>query len=76
MRAGAGEGASDEMRSLTASLSGLPPEQRRPLVMAALYGYTANEISEIDDIPVGTAKSRIRSALLKLRAEREVPDEH
>jgi RNA polymerase sigma-70 factor (ECF subfamily) len=60
---------------MTENLSGLPPEQRRPLVLAALYGYTASEISEIDDIPVGTAKSRIRSALLKLRAEREVSDE-
>jgi RNA polymerase sigma-70 factor (ECF subfamily) len=75
MRAGAGEEASDEMHSLTDSLSSLPPEQRRPLVMAALYGYTAQEISEIDEIPVGTAKSRIRSGLLKLRAEREVSDE-
>jgi RNA polymerase sigma factor (sigma-70 family) len=75
MRSGDSEDVSDELRSLTDSLGELPPEQRRALVMASLYGYTANEIGEIEDAPVGTIKSRIRSAMLKLRAEREVSDE-
>ena len=43
--------------------------------MAALFGYTANEISEIEGSPLGTTKSRIRAALQKLRASRKVPDE-
>jgi len=48
----------------------LPDEQRRALLLAAFYGYTAREISEVEGVPLGTAKTRIRSAMLKLRAER------
>src|SRR5262249_35636015 len=43
-------------------------EQRRALVMAGLLGHTAREGSEAEDIPLGTAKTRIRTALLRLRA--------
>jgi DNA-directed RNA polymerase specialized sigma24 family protein len=43
--------------------------------MATLWGYTANEISQIEGAPLGTTKSRIRSALLKLRGELGVADE-
>ena len=43
--------------------------------LAALWGFTATEISEIEGAPVGTTKSRIRSALLKLRGELGVTDE-
>jgi RNA polymerase sigma factor (sigma-70 family) len=50
------------------ALSGLPPEQRRAVVLAAVYGRTAAEISEQESIPLGTAKTRIRSGLIKLRA--------
>jgi DNA-directed RNA polymerase specialized sigma24 family protein len=46
----------------------VPEEQRRAVVLAAFFGRTAREISEIDGIPLGTAKTRIRSAMLKLRA--------
>ena len=54
----------------------LPFEQRRALLLAALGGRTAREIGEIEAIPVGTAKTRIRSGLLRVRdtlAEDEVP---
>jgi RNA polymerase sigma-70 factor (ECF subfamily) len=50
------------------ALEVLPPEQRRAVVLAAVYGRTALEISESEDIPLGTAKTRIRTALLRLRA--------
>jgi len=50
------------------ALSGLPPEQRRAVVLAAVYGRTAMEISEEEGIPLGTAKTRIRSGLIRLRA--------
>ena len=70
-----GEALADEIATLREALSSLPPEQRRALVMAALFGYTANEISEIEGSPLGTTKSRIRAALQKLRASRKVPDE-
>ena len=36
--------------------------------MASLYGRTAQEICEIEAIPLGTAKTRIRAGLTKLRA--------
>jgi RNA polymerase sigma factor (sigma-70 family) len=51
-----------------AALASLPPEQRRAVVLAAVYGRTALEISEQESIPLGTAKTRIRSGLIRLRA--------
>jgi RNA polymerase sigma factor (sigma-70 family) len=59
---------SDDIARLQVALSLLPVEQRRALVMAGLLGYTAREVSEAEDIPLGTAKTRIRTALLRLRA--------
>ena len=75
LRAGEAGDVAEEVRSLTDALGDLPAEQRRALVMAALFGFTAGEIGEIEDVPLGTAKSRIRSALLKLREGREVSDD-
>jgi RNA polymerase sigma factor (sigma-70 family) len=51
-----------------AALVHLPAEQRRAVVLAAIYGRTALEISESEGIPLGTAKTRIRTALIRLRA--------
>jgi RNA polymerase sigma-70 factor (ECF subfamily) len=62
----AAEGA-DSARSVRAALAGLGPEQRRALVLAYFYGMTALEISEAESIPLGTAKTRIRAGLTKLR---------
>jgi DNA-directed RNA polymerase specialized sigma24 family protein len=56
---------SDVVRS---ALSELPPEQRRAVVLAAVYGRTALEVSEEEGIPLGTAKTRIRTGLMRLRA--------
>jgi RNA polymerase sigma-70 factor (ECF subfamily) len=50
------------------ALEVLPAEQRRAVVLAAVYGRTALEISESEGIPLGTAKTRIRTALIRLRA--------
>jgi RNA polymerase sigma-70 factor (ECF subfamily) len=47
-------------------LEQLPTDQRRAVLLAALFGYTAREIGEIEQIPLGTAKTRIRTAMLKL----------
>ena len=57
-----------EVRELRTALAELPPEQRHALLLAALCGRTAAEISESESIPLGTAKTRIRSGLLKVRA--------
>jgi RNA polymerase sigma factor (sigma-70 family) len=57
------------------ALAVLPNEQRRAVVLASVYGRTALEISEIEDIPLGTAKTRIRTGLLRLRAAVELANE-
>jgi RNA polymerase sigma factor (sigma-70 family) len=49
------------------ALAELPPDQRRSVVLAAVYGRTASEISEEEGIPLGTAKTRIRTGLARLR---------
>lgn len=49
------------------AMSSLPPEQRAALELAYLGGKTSTEISDLEGIPVGTAKTRIRAALLRLR---------
>jgi RNA polymerase sigma-70 factor (ECF subfamily) len=50
-----------------AGLAELPIEQRRAVVLAAVYGRTAADIAEAEAIPLGTAKSRIRLGMAKLR---------
>lgn len=55
----------DVARRAMASLS--VPE-RDLLSRAYFYGWTAREISESDGIPLGTVKTRLRTALIKLRA--------
>jgi RNA polymerase sigma factor (sigma-70 family) len=49
------------------ALAHLPIEQRRCVVLAAVYGRTAQEIALTEGIPLGTAKSRIRLGLTRLR---------
>jgi RNA polymerase sigma-70 factor (ECF subfamily) len=56
-------------------LARLPADQRRALLLAAFYGFTAREISELDGVPLGTVKTRIRSAMLRLRSQLKVPDD-
>jgi len=64
--AAAAEASADASR-LRSALASLPEEQRRALVLAALCGRTAKEVSESEGIPLGTAKTRIRSGMQKLR---------
>jgi RNA polymerase sigma factor (sigma-70 family) len=60
--------AASEADHLRAALNTLPEEQRRALVLAAIGGRTSQEVSELEGIPLGTAKTRIRTAMLRLRA--------
>jgi RNA polymerase sigma-70 factor (ECF subfamily) len=62
----------DERDQLRSAISELPDDQRRALVLAAYTGRTAREISDLEHVPLGTVKTRIRSAMLKLRSELEV----
>ena len=55
------------------AMSSLPSEQRAALELAYLGGKTSAEISDLEGIPIGTAKTRIRAALLRLR-ETLAPD--
>jgi RNA polymerase sigma factor (sigma-70 family) len=64
---GAAAEVASEMVRLRAALAGLPEEQRRAVVLAALCGRTAKEIGESEGIPLGTAKTRIRTGLLRIR---------
>jgi RNA polymerase sigma-70 factor (ECF subfamily) len=57
----------EDSARLRAALAQLPEEQSRAVVLAGLLGYTAREVGEIEDIPLGTAKTRIRTALRRLR---------
>jgi RNA polymerase sigma factor (sigma-70 family) len=57
----------DSVPGLRKALASLPPEQQRALVLSAVYGRTAAEISDSESIPLGTAKTRIRSGMSKLR---------
>src|SRR5690349_15011165 len=59
---------SDELRRVTDALRGLPPEQRRAVLLASWYGQTTTEISALEHIPIGTAKTRLRNGLLRVRA--------
>lgn len=59
--------AHETATQLRTALATLPPEQARAVVAAA-HGLTAPEIADAENIPVGTAKSRIYAALNKLHA--------
>ena len=50
-----------------AAMVTLPLEQRKTLEMAFFDGLTHSEIAEMTGDPLGTVKTRIRSALLSLR---------
>ncbi|MEV7688024.1 RNA polymerase sigma factor [Streptomyces bungoensis] len=59
--------ADEASSQLRAALARLPREQARALVMAGIYGMTAQQIAEVEGVPLGTAKTRIRAATAKLR---------
>jgi RNA polymerase sigma factor (sigma-70 family) len=64
-----------ELARLRQALEELPSEKRRCLLLAVFHGLSAREISELDDVPLGTVKTRIRAALLTLRSSLEVHDD-
>jgi RNA polymerase sigma factor (sigma-70 family) len=59
--------ANDRAAGLRRALRRLPGAQARAVAMAGIYGMTARQIAETEEIPLGTAKTRIRDGMQKLR---------
>lgn len=49
------------------AMAGLLPQERLLLMRAYFQGWTAREIAEEEGLPLGTVKTRLRAALIKLR---------
>jgi RNA polymerase sigma-70 factor (ECF subfamily) len=56
-----------DFQRIRAVLSTLPDTQRRAIELAWLGGHSSSEIAELEGIPIGTVKSRIRFAMAALR---------
>ncbi|MBI1879981.1 MAG: sigma-70 family RNA polymerase sigma factor [Chloroflexi bacterium] len=52
---------------IRAAIAQLPAEQKQTLALAYFRGYTHRQIAEILQQPLGTVKTRLRSAMQKLR---------
>ena len=58
---------SERLGAVTSALADLPEDQRRPLVLAYFDGLTQSEIATKLGVPLGTVKTRMRTAMMKLR---------
>jgi RNA polymerase sigma factor (sigma-70 family) len=65
----------EDAEELRDALRALPPEQSTPIVLSVFYGLTASEIADREHIPLGTAKTRLRRGLAKLREALGVTDD-
>ncbi|MDQ3484888.1 MAG: ECF RNA polymerase sigma factor SigK [Actinomycetota bacterium] len=59
--------ASLEARRVRTAMASLTAVQREALELAYFGGYTHTEVARMLDLPVGTAKTRIRDGLIRLR---------
>jgi RNA polymerase sigma-70 factor (ECF subfamily) len=63
----------EERQGIRDALARLTPVQREAIVLAFFGGRTYREVAEELDIPEGTAKTRLRDGLIKLRELMTVP---
>ena len=56
-----------EAQRVRHALSQLTEAQREAIGLAYFGGYTHTEVATMLDLPVGTAKTRIRDGLIRLR---------
>ena len=61
-----------EIRRVRVALDDLTPLQREAIELAYFRGYTHTQVAEVLDIPLGTAKTRLRDGLIRLRDSLEV----
>jgi RNA polymerase sigma-70 factor (ECF subfamily) len=64
--------AEAEAIEVSRAVDRLPDDQRRALLLATVAGRSAAEVGQIEGIPLGTAKTRIRNALIRVRDSLEV----
>ena len=57
----------EHRRAIVSALDQLPPEQRTLIDAAYFEGYTQSELAERFALPLGTVKTRIRTAMQTLR---------
>jgi RNA polymerase sigma factor (sigma-70 family) len=63
--------AGESAVELRGALAKLPHEQARAIVLAGIGGLSASQVASVEGIPLGTAKTRIRTAMLRLRVALE-----
>jgi RNA polymerase sigma-70 factor (ECF subfamily) len=61
--------ASERQQQVARALSALPPEQRQLIEDAYFLGLTQSELAERFGLPLGTVKTRVRTAMMTLRSE-------
>jgi RNA polymerase sigma-70 factor (ECF subfamily) len=59
--------ASLEATRVRSALAQLTIKQREAVQLAFLGGYTHTEVAKLLDLPIGTAKTRIRDGLIRMR---------
>jgi len=71
------DGTGGRVESIAAAehLARLPHDQARAVVLAVIGGRTAAEVAAYEGIPLGTAKTRIRSGLQRMRLAMEAEND-
>jgi RNA polymerase sigma-70 factor (ECF subfamily) len=58
---------------VTQALSALTPLQREAIVLAYFHGLTRSQVAQLLDVPLSTAKTRIRDGLIRLAVQMRPP---